>query len=130
MSFEQFVPINKGVNSKNTYTIQAGKKKSGYFNGTIYFNGGMRDALNLHQYAYVELFTDRDNKLIAIRPTNEKTEHIRVMRKNGNNRFITCSSWLYVAVSELGYVEKSSGSYKVIDGGLIVLEKPEPLSQG
>lgn len=124
MSFKQFTPISKGVNTKDSYSIQAVTKKNGYFTGTIYFNGGMRDKLNLKQYNYVELFTDRENLLIAVRFTNEKTESTRVLRKNGNHRFITCSSWMYVAVSELGYPGKGSGDYEVIEDGLVVLYKP------
>lgn len=124
MSFEQFVPQNKGFNTKDNYSIQAGTKKNGYFNGTIYFNGGMRDNLKLQDYRYVELFTDRQNKLIAIRPTNTQTEATRSLRKNGNHYFVACSSWLFMAVTELGYPEKGSGTYKKLDDGLIVLDKP------
>lgn len=125
MAFEQYRPINRAKNEKDTYTIQAGTKKTGYFSGMIYFNGGMRDALKLQEYSHVELFTDKDNKLIAFRPTNTPSDFTRAIRKNGNHRFITCSSWLHTATQELGYPEKGSGSYKAIDDGLIVLEKPE-----
>lgn len=124
MSFQQFTPVNKGVNNKDTYTIQAGQKRTGYYSGMIYFNGGMRDKLELAKYEYVELYTDRDAKLIAIRPTNTKSQSTRAMRKNGNHRFITCTSWLYIATKELGYPEKGSGQYRVLEDGLIVLEKP------
>jgi len=125
MSFELHRPVNRAKNEKNTYSIQAGKKKTGYFSGMIYFNGGMRDALNLTEYSYMELYTDKENKLIAIKPVNEATENTRAIRKNGNHRFITCSSWLYEATRELGYPEKGSGTYTVLDNSLVVLEKPE-----
>lgn len=124
MSFEQFKPINKAKNTKDTYTIQAGTKNTGYFSGMIYFNGGMRDKLNLQDFKYVELFADKDAKLIAVKFTNNKTDYVRSLRTNGNHRFITCSSWLHIATHELGYPEKGSGSYKVLDDGLVILEKP------
>jgi hypothetical protein len=125
MSFEQFMPVNKGVNLKDTYTIQAGTKKNGYYSGMIYFNGGMRDALELEKYSNVVLFTDTTNKLIAVKFTNDDVEGHRKLRKNGNHRFITCTSWLHTACTELGYPEKGSGSYKIIEDGLVVLEKPQ-----
>lgn len=125
MAFEQFQPVNKAKNTKDTYTIQAGTKKTGYFNGMIYFNGGMRDKLQLEKYSHIELFTDKENKLIAIKPTKTATDFTRALRKNGNHRFITCSSWLYVAVKELGYPESGSGLYEVLEDGLVVLHKPE-----
>lgn len=126
MSFEQFTPIKRKnrINRKNTYYIQAGERKTGYSYGRVHFSGGMRDNLKLTEYDYVELYTDRENKLIAIKPTNEQSDSTRAISKNGNSRFITCTSWLHTAVKELGYPERGSGSYKVIDGGLVVLEKP------
>lgn len=125
MNFELFVPTYKGLNNENSYTIQASTKKTGYFTGRISFNGGMRDTLDLTKYDYIELYTDKGNKLIAIRPTNTKSDSTRSIRKNGNLRFITCSSWLHVAVNELGYPAKGNGGYEQLKDGLIVLYKPE-----
>ena len=128
MSFEQFKPSKKHINTKNTYTIQAGTKKTGYFSGMVYFNGGMRDALNLQEYTDVELYTDRDKKLIAVKFGKEKTDNTRTKKKNGNHRFITCSSWLKIAIDDLGYPEKGSGEYEQLENGLVILHKPELLN--
>jgi len=122
-NFELFKPVNKTKNTKNTYSIQAGVKNTGYFSGMVYFNGGMRDALQLDRYKHVELYTDKDSKLIAVRFVVTPSENTRALRKNGNHYFITCSSWLHVAVNDLGYPEKGSGSYRVLDDGLVLLEK-------
>lgn len=125
MSFEQFIPVKNGVsNNKDTYSIQAGKKSStGYFTGSVYFNGKMRDKLNINNFRYVELYTDHEAKLIAVKFTNTKSEGTRVIRKNGSTRFITCSPWIYTATKDFGYPEKGSGQYETV-GELVVLHTP------
>ena len=124
MSFEQYIPSYKGKNTLDGYSMNCTEKKSGYWTGQINFGGTMEDNLKLKDYKYVMLFTDKKNKRIAIKPTNEKSEGTRSLRLNGGRTFMTCTSWLYIAVNELGYPQTGKGTYKVLDGGLIVLEPP------
>lgn len=72
MSFEPFIPTNKGKNTLDGYGLNITEKKSGYFTGQINFGGGMQEKLKMTDYKYVDLFQDNQNKLIAIKLTNEK----------------------------------------------------------
>lgn len=124
MSFEQFIPVNKQANTFDGYSINAHQRNTGYWSGQINFGGKMQKKLNLRDYKYLQLFTDKQNKLIAIKPTNEQSEGVRKIRYNGGRAFMTCTHWLFIARTELGYPENGKGDYEVIDGGLVVLKKP------
>lgn len=126
MSFEPFIPTNKGKNTLDGYGLNITEKKSGYFTGQINFGGGMQEKLKMTDYKYVDLFQDNQNKLIAIKLTNEKGDGSRAIRYNSGRAFMTCTSWLYNARFEYGYPATGNGGYKILENGLIVLEKPIP----
>lgn len=123
--FVPFFNTNKSSNIKDSYYITY-RMKDHYNIGSIGFNGGMRDNLDLDKYTAVETLHDEKNKLIAVRFNNEPTSKTnRTLRKNGSGKFVSSVSFTKLAVEKYGYPIGKSYPYEILDNDIVVLLKEE-----
>lgn len=111
--------------------IQQKQYKQGVrFNGNksriLYFNSGFCMAHNVEAYTAVELFVDKQNKMLAIRFCNDApSESIAKISGNSKSgRFIAVSSFLDLA-KKYGYKFETTLEVEDKGDGILLIKKGE-----